>query len=243
MSSISKMKDTYIYISFPESPVYLKRESLLRKTETESRNLGGLPKYCHKNSSIYLAFPRTQSESDFLDKYIQSAIQSQRLFRQSAVWSHMNFAHCLKFSWKSLDGSNESEIKEEFCKRGVCINLETNCEVSDSEESLVNFLKNGDFDVGKITCSDKHFVWRDILPSSEEEEKFPVISVDQGDISDQLKCVSPIFTVAKVCPVFHSFQEARQVLEKVIPGVVWSIPKYPITLQCKVIGPPLVTLH
>ena len=204
------MMDQFYYVAFPERPVYLRRQGLSEGSKSESRDSDGTFERFIKDTIVYLAFPKAE-KSDALDNYISSAIQSQALFRKSLVWSYLNFAHCLSF----FKNCNQSENESVF-KRGVCIYMEPNSEVKDSEESMLNFLKESNFNAGKITCIDDQFVWRSIS-SSESIDEFPLVCVDRKDATFQAKSCyeSPIFSVSKLSPVFHSFQESRNILEKV----------------------------
>ena len=198
------MMDRFFYIAFPERPIYLRRQGLSDGSKSESRISGGTLKRFNKDTLVYLAFPKA-------DNYISSAIQSQALYRKSVVWSDLNFAHCLSFSRNCKQTENES-----LFKRGVCIYMESKSEVKDSEESMLTFLRESNFNAGKITFIDDQFVWRSIS-SSESKDEFPLVCVDRKDVTFQdSSCYeSPLFTVSEFSPVFHSFQESRNVLEKV----------------------------
>ena len=217
MSSKHVANDNFVYIAFPQAPIYLKQDRLRDKTETESRISGELDKYCHGRRSVYLAFPKGEGPADFLDSYIKSAIQTQKLFRQSASLNDLGVAHCLRFSKNGLDSSQQNESKNKFI-RGVCIYQEMGSDIKDTND-VASLLHEHDFDIARISLSasdDKQLIWKSCSDDSSEE--FTITCVDPSDVASQLKqsCVSPVFTLSTLCPVFNSFDEARNVLKKVL---------------------------
>ena len=224
MSSKRVCNDNFVYIALPQAPIYLREDKLRDKTETESRISGGLDKYCHGRRSIYLAFPRGDAPAGFLDTYIWSAIQSQKLFRQSSVLKDISVAHCLSFSKNGLVSSQENESKNSFC-RGVCIYQERDSEVVDNDDidAVLQEAEEQNFDIFCVSLSapdHKQLIWKDISgcqEGSEEAMVMMVTCVNASDVASQLmqSCVSPVFTLPTISPVHHSFEEARNVLEKV----------------------------
>ena len=232
MSSEHIFNDNFVYISFPHAPIYLREDKLRDKTETESRISGGLDKYCHGRRSIYLAFPKGDAP---VDNYIWSSIQSQKLFRQSSVLKDIGVAHCLSFSKNGLISSQQNESKNSFC-RGVCIYQENEGEVVDNDDidAVLQEAEEQDFDIFCVSLSatdHKQLIWKDITGRQEGSEECMVTCVDSSDVASELKqsCVSPVFTLSNISPVHHSFEEARNVLEKVyilrqlIPSLIFTL--------------------
>ena len=206
------MKDKFLYISFPEQPIYFKTQRLADIVKTESRISGGLIKHLNKDAPVYIIFPRTETGSDILENYIRTAIQAQALYRKSAIWSDLNFAHCLKFSGKRNTTENKSAYK-----RGVCIYLGSGFVFKDSfVEPLLTFLKEHDLDASKVTMSgEDRLIWQTLGELTEDREQYPLLCVDRNEVNESSCYESPIFTESELTPVHHTFQEARNVLEKV----------------------------
>ena len=218
MTSKRISNDDFVYIAFPQAPIYLREDTLREKSETESRISGGLGKYCNANRAIYLAFPKGDSPAGFLDSYIWSAVQSQKLFRQSSLLKDFGVAHCLNFSKNGLNGSQENESRNSFC-RGVCVYPENEGEIMDKHD-IIAVLQEQDFDIFSVSLSTpdhKRLIWKSISSSKEDSEELQVTCIDANDVASQLKesCVSPLFTLPSISPVHHSFEEAKNILKKV----------------------------
>jgi len=212
MSSFSRNCDS-IYIAFPDLPVYLNRVEL-KEIESESR-IETRPltsKFFDVDTgSCYIVFAENDSDADFQNRYIHSSIKSQIIYRKSAEWKFARFSHSVCKQGRGLSS---------VYKRGVCLHgCPSKGEKSDIPEKLVELAKQDDnfipYELCRYNKSNALILKR--LDDSGTDDNEVVFSISSSP-TNGATTLSPLFAIPEISPVYHSYEEARAVLEKVKQG-------------------------
>lgn len=197
-----------VYIVSPDQPVYFKRiqnDELDVQNESESKpSLGSDSKILETSLDHAFIFSKCVAYTGD-DLYMQSAIQSMELYKQSTVLADFLIVHCLQFG-------------PGIFRRGVYLNGKGQRFTS----FVTQFVKeNTEFEGFQILkCESHRFKLKPVCDGEVADEDMVCIEVmperfvtESG--SRSIAMVSPIFQNVRFTPVFHDYQRTRSILDKV----------------------------
>ncbi|VDI07088.1 UMP-CMP kinase 2, mitochondrial-like [Mytilus galloprovincialis] len=210
-----------IHIAFPDKPVYLERYegggNLLQKNQKEtSFELSLSPvSDCFTDTHDILLFPNIlKANTDTISNYIKSAIRSQKLLRE------ITQKYACNVSLSTFTDIDSNQDAHEKIYRGVCVF---------AHHSDKKFSANDVIKMAYENNLKRHYFIKLIKEGKCRVEERD--SETMGVLSDHIyivkdswgtfekcrsitQCQSRAFSKPDLCPVFHSYVEARKILSK-----------------------------
>ncbi|XP_052091708.1 UMP-CMP kinase 2, mitochondrial-like [Mytilus californianus] len=208
-----------IHIAFPDKPVYLERyeggKNLLQKNKKETSELSLSD--CFTDQNDILLFPNILKENtDTVSNYIKSAIRSQKLLREITLKYACNCNVSLS-TFTDIDSNQDSHEK---IYRGVSVFTHHSNETFSANDVIKMAYENNfkrhyfikQIKEGRCRVEERDSKTMDVLSDQ------LYIMKDSWEIIEKCssftQCQSRSFTKPDLCPVFHSFVEAREILSK-----------------------------
>ncbi|KAK3591148.1 hypothetical protein CHS0354_040216 [Potamilus streckersoni] len=206
MTQAGNILGDQLYIVFPDR--YVKLQRLLQEwaCETETRAVVRLSSYIDKKFKSYLIIPNGSFSDE--DSYVKSAVIAHTLYRRSSVWTDFTFAFVL-----SCPANLKSALNHRAVKRGLWAVKSGVGVKSNSEDDLLKYVQQSE----NLSAFEVFF---------EAESKstciFQAVSEKDGgkgfqfhiEITSNENEASRIFNNPNFSPVFHSYEEARYILQK-----------------------------